>query len=179
MTAVYLSVLGVILGRACEAAAGRWPAAVPPRVRPAAPARNRAVAVVIAGLGLASCGTTVSTTVTDAFKQKPTTTLMLIESNPAGATAKTSMGQTCKTPCTMLISIGNDFTVTFTLDGYVPQTLPVHATMSAGGWTTAPSPVLDPGSLFPTLEPVKPPPTGARRAKTASRPAAAGEGTQR
>jgi hypothetical protein len=131
----------------------------------------------MSGLGLASCGTTVSSTVTDAFKQKPTTTLMLIESNPAGATAKTSLGQSCKTPCTMLIGAGNDFTVTFTLDGYVPQTLPVHATMSAGGWTTAPSPVLDPGSLFPTLEPVKPP-TGARRAKTASRPAAAGEGAQ-
>jgi hypothetical protein len=78
----------------------------------------------------------------------------------------------------MLIGEGNDFTVTFTLDGYAPQTLPVHATMSPGGWTEGPSPVLNPGSLFPTLESLRPPPAGARRAKTASRPAAAGEGTQ-
>jgi hypothetical protein len=74
----------------------------------------------------------------------------------------------------MLIGEGNDFTVTFTLDGYAPQTLPVHATMSPGGWTEGPSPVLNPGSLFPTLESLRPPPAGARRAKTASRPAAAG-----
>jgi hypothetical protein len=136
---------------------------------------SRAVALVIAGVGLASCSST--TVVTDAFKPKPTTTLMLIESTPAGATAKTSMGQTCKTPCTMLIGVGNDFTVAFTLDGYVPQTLPVHATMSPGGWTEGASPVLNPGSLFPTLQPLTPP-TGARRAKTASRPAAPGDGTQ-
>jgi hypothetical protein len=131
---------------------------------------GRAVALAAAGLGLASCSSTATSTFTNTFKQKPTTTLMLIESNPAGATAKTSTGQTCKTPCTMLIGTGSDFTVAFTLDGYAPQTLPVHATMASGGWTDAPSPKLDPGSLFPTLEPVKPPPTGARRAKTASRP---------
>jgi hypothetical protein len=138
---------------------------------------RRAAALVIGGLGLASCSTTFSNTFTDAFKQKPTTTLMLIESNPAGATAKTSTGQTCKTPCTMLIGTGNDFTVAFTLDGYVAQTLPVHAVMTPGGWMDSPSPKLDPGSLFPTLQPASPP-TGARRARTAARPAAAGDQTQ-
>jgi hypothetical protein len=152
MVGVFLSRRGVILG-------------------------GRAVAAAIAGLGLASCSSTATNMFTDAFKQKPTTTLMLIESNPAGATAKTSTGQTCKTPCTMLIGTGSDFTVAFTLDGYVPQTLPVHATMVPGGWTEAPSPKLEPGSLFPTLQPATPP-TGARRARTASRPAGAGDGTQ-
>jgi hypothetical protein len=93
----------------------------------------------------------------DVFKPKPTTTLLLIESNPAGAEAKTSLGQTCHTPCTMQIGASNDFTVNFALEGYVPQTLTVHATMSAGGFTTAPSPVFDPPSLFPTLEPLRPP----------------------
>ena len=130
------------------------------------------LAAAISGLALASCSTTFSNSVTGAFKPKPTTTLMLIESNPAGATAKASTGQTCKTPCTILISQGSDFTVTFTLDGYVPQTLPVHATMSTGGWTEGASPVLEPGSLFPTLQSVNPPATATRRAKTASRPAA-------
>jgi hypothetical protein len=140
--------------------------------RPGVILGRRSVAVAIAGLGFASC----STAATDVFKQKPVTTLMLIESNPAGATAKTSLGQSCKTPCTMQIGADSDFTVTFTLDGYVPQTLPVQAKMSGGGWMDSPSPVLTPGSLFPTLQPATPS-TGARRAKTASRPAA-GEGAQ-
>jgi PEGA domain len=156
MAVIYVSERGVMLRRARAPAVG-----------------GRAVAVAVSAFALASC----STAATDVFKPKPTSTLMLIESNPAGAQAKTSQGKTCKTPCTMLISEGSDFTVTFTLDGYVPQTLPVHATMSPGGWTESASPVLNPGSLFPTLEPLKPP-TGARRAKTASRPAGEGEGTQ-
>jgi hypothetical protein len=145
-----------------------------------APSAGRRLLHVLAagfsGLALASCSTSFSDGMTGAFKPKPTTTLMLIESNPAGATAKASTGQSCKTPCTILISQGSDFTVTFTLDGYLPQTLPVHATMSAAGWTTGASPVLEPGSLFPTLEPLNPSAT-KRRAKTASRPAADGEGT--
>jgi hypothetical protein len=93
----------------------------------------------------------------DALKPKPTTTLLLIESNPAGALAKTSLGPSCRTPCTLKIGSGNDFTVAFTLDGYVPQTLTVHSTMSKGDWSTGPSPIFEPGSLFPTLERDKPP----------------------
>jgi hypothetical protein len=117
---------------------------------------SRVVAVAMAGLSLASCSS-VSMPGFDAFKPKPTTTLLLIESSPAGAEAKTSLGQSCRTPCTVQIGAANDFTVAFTLDGYKPQTLNVHATMSPGGFSTAPSPVFDPPSLFPTLEPVRPP----------------------
>jgi hypothetical protein len=90
----------------------------------------------------------------DAFKPKPTTTLLLIQSSPSNAEARTSLGKTCRTPCTMLIGAAGDFTVSFTLDKYMPQTLTVHSTMSEGGYTTAPSPVLDPASLSVTLEPV-------------------------
>jgi hypothetical protein len=136
---------------------------VPPRTQ-AAPRRHELpwtgpiFAAALAGLGLASCSTTSTTPVStstssgyfDAFKSKPTTTLMLIESNPGGAQAKTSFGKACTTPCTMLIGESSDFTVTFTMPGYVSQTVTVHATMNSGGWTTTPSPVFDPPSLFPT-----------------------------
>ena len=118
-------------------------------------ASNRALAVVICSLGLASCSS-VAMPSFDAFKQKPTTTLLLIQSSPPGAEARTSLGQTCRTPCTMQIGAADDFTVNFALNGYMPQALTVHATMSGGGWMTAPSPVLDPGSLFATLEPATP-----------------------
>jgi hypothetical protein len=56
----------------------------------------------------------------------------------------------------MQIGVADDFTVSFSLDGYTPQTLTVHSTMSGGGFTAAPSPVLNPASLFATLEPVTP-----------------------
>jgi len=56
----------------------------------------------------------------------------------------------------MQIGAADDFTVSVALDGYMPQTMTVHSTMSGGGFTTAPSPVLNPASLFATLEPVAP-----------------------
>lgn len=118
---------------------------------------RRALAVAIAGLSVASCSSTSTPSYFNAFKQKPTTTLLLIESNPAGARAQTSFGKTCTTPCTMQVGESSDFTVTFALAGYVPQTLSVHAQMSGSGWTTSPSPVFDPPSLFPTLEKEKSP----------------------
>jgi hypothetical protein len=128
---------------------------------------GRGCAVAVAGFGLASCSS-MSMPGFDSLKPKPTTTLLLIESNPAGALAKTSLGPSCKTPCTLQIGAGNDFTVTFTLDGYAPQTLPVHSTMSNGDWSTGPSPVFEPGSLFPTLERERPTPI----ARKPSRPPA-------
>jgi hypothetical protein len=54
----------------------------------------------------------------------------------------------------MQIGEADDFTVSFALNGYMPQTLTVHSTMSKGGFMEAPSPVLDPASTFATLEPV-------------------------
>ena len=133
------------------------------------------LAIALVGVGLASCSTTSTTSTAstssssksyfDAFKQKPTTTLLLIESNPAGAQAQTSFGKTCTTPCTMQVGESSDFTVAFTLAGYVPQTLTVHAQMSGGGWTTAPSPVFDPPSLFPTLEKDKAPAVARKPSK--------------
>ncbi len=128
--------------------------------------RSRAAAVfaaAIAGIGLASCSSMPSMpsmtswfSEPDYLKPKPTTTLLLIESNPGGAEAKTSLGSKCTTPCTMQIGASQDFTVTFTKVGFVPQTLTVHSKMNPGGWGEAPSPEFDPASLFPTLERVGP-----------------------
>jgi hypothetical protein len=165
MVGIDLSRLGLILRDACTMATTRR--------------GNRFVAVAIAGLGLASCSSTSTPSPTatsssapapskgyfDAFKQKPVSTVMLIESNPGGAQAKTSFGKTCTTPCTMLIGESTDFTVTFTLAGHVPQTLTVHAKMNPGGWSEAPSPVFDPPSLFPTLQKDAPPAVARKGAK--------------
>jgi len=124
-------------------------------------ALGAAVAAAAAGFGLASCSSSMPGF--GSLKPKPTTTLLLVESNPAGAQAKTSVGPKCITPCTMQIGSGNDFTVTFTLAGYVPQEVTVHSTMQSGGWNDADSPVFDPPSLFPTLQRASSAPAAARR----------------
>jgi hypothetical protein len=123
---------------------------------------NRTLALVICGLGLAACSSFTMPGF-DALKPKPTTTVLLIESSPPGAEARTSLGDTCRTPCTMSIGSSNDFTVSYALNGYAPQTLTVHSTMADSGYFSAPSPLLNPNPLFATLEPVAPPPKGLPR----------------
>jgi hypothetical protein len=46
------------------------------------------------------------------------------ESEPAGAEVRTSGGQTCKTPCALAVPAA-DMQVTYNLNGYQPQTVPV------------------------------------------------------
>jgi len=53
-----------------------------------------------------------------------------LESEPSGAEAKTSLGPTCRTPCTLDITTANEFTVTFSLAGYVPQDVRVTTTLT-------------------------------------------------
>ena len=48
-----------------------------------------------------------------------------MESEPAGAEAKSSVGPSCRTPCSLTIATSSPFTVTFTLAGYASLTVPV------------------------------------------------------
>jgi hypothetical protein len=112
---------------------------------------DRAFAIVMCGFGLAACSTSTIPGF-DALKPKPTTTVLLLQSAPADAEARSSLGGDCRTPCTMAIGVAGDFTVSFARDGYEPQTVTVHSTMSDGGFMTAPSPRLDPDPVSVTLE---------------------------
>src|ERR1700722_11466348 len=114
---------------------------------------DRAFALVMCGFGLAACSS-FAVPGFDSLKPKPTTTLLLVQSNPGGAEARSSLGGTCLTPFTMTIGTAGDFTISFARDGYEQQTVTVHSTMSEGGYMTAPSPVLDPNSVFATLQPL-------------------------
>ena len=62
----------------------------------------------------------------------PAASTLEFVSEPAGADIKTSTGQTCKTPCALSVA-ASEFTATFTLNGYQPQTLPVRLIMSDEG----------------------------------------------
>ena len=116
---------------------------------------------VICAFGLAACGSSSTMPSFDAFKPKPTPTELLIQSNPPGADARSSLGGTCRTPCTMAIGTAGDFTISLARDGYEPQTITVHSTMSEGGFMTASSATLDPNTVSVALKP---------RAQQAARP---------
>lgn len=76
-----------------------------------------------AGLALAGCATVT----------RGTTNQIQIVSEPSGATARTSMGYQCSTPCTLQVSRKDEFSVTFTLAGYEEQTVPVKTQIAGSG----------------------------------------------
>jgi hypothetical protein len=56
-----------------------------------------------------------------------------ITSNPPGATARTSMGHTCVTPCSLQFSRKDEFNVVFTLAGYETREVPVRTQLAGEG----------------------------------------------
>jgi hypothetical protein len=104
-----------------------------------------------------------------------------LESEPAGAEAKTSLGPSCRTPCALPIGPIPDFTVTFTLDGYQPQTVPVKVIRSRArpDWVgkTRADPELEPNPIHAALAAIPPPeppkPPAKKKPRVAAKPAAA------
>ena len=88
------------------------------------------------------------------MKSAPAATTMQFESEPAGAEARTSLGQVCRTPCTQTVT-ANEFTVSFALPGYQPQTVPVRVVPSGDG-SDAEGARLVPNPVFVELQPVGP-----------------------
>ena len=88
---------------------------------------------------------------------------LTIESDPPGADAKTSTGASCRTPCMIPVAAG-EFTVSYSLPGYLPQVIPVRPRVpdtvqidvEAGG--ALPAADLTPNPVYAQLEPAPPPP---------------------
>jgi hypothetical protein len=85
---------------------------------------SRVIAVVACGLTLAACSTSLSSW--NFLKSAPTSEALRIESEPPGAEARTSVGQSCRTPCELTIPAGSEFSVTLALNGYQQQTVSVR-----------------------------------------------------
>ncbi len=99
----------------------------------------RVIAIVGAGLVLAAC----STDSKNIFGFEPAKDTVRFESEPPGAEAKTSSGETCRTPCALAMPADKPFTVTFTLTGYQPDTEQLQlASMGDGTSKLRPNPVL-------------------------------------
>jgi len=94
----------------------------------------------------------------DIFKSTPPTEVLRVESEPPGADARTSQGQSCRTPCELTVQSGGEMTVSFALNGYQPQTVQVRPDVAPTSYTeTGTGGRLQPNPVYAELAPVKPP----------------------
>jgi PEGA domain len=80
---------------------------------------SRSLALLFCSVALAGC-----TAGGDLMKTAIPTVPLQFESDPPGAEVRTSGGQTCRTPCALAVPAA-DMQVTYNLNGYQPQTVPV------------------------------------------------------
>jgi len=118
------------------------------------PVIARCFAVAIAAVGsssLAGCAGS-------GFFPGPPLIPVEFQSTPPGAEARTSMGQSCKTPCSISVPTPDDvFTVSFTLNNFQPMTIPVRITRGAGSLMSPPFTSLNPNPVIAQLQPIAPP----------------------
>src|SRR5260221_13531866 len=136
---------------------------------------SRVIAVIACGFTLAACSTTMPSL--DFMKSAPQPETLAIESEPPGAEAKTSLGQSCRTPCRLSVQPGSEFSVTLVLSGYQPQTVSVRpeAEGASAPQRLAPNPVhITLQAVTPPKKPVakKKKPVGAAAPPAESPPAA-------
>lgn len=128
-------------------------------------------ATATTAISLAGC----SSFSTDYFKSTPPTMQIQLESTPPGADARTSIGPSCKTPCSVTVVVPESgFSVSYTLNKYQPVTVPVQVSGSAGNMLTASTIQVDPNPVVAELQPIVPPKPAARkpmRPKRAKKPA--------
>jgi hypothetical protein len=132
--------------------------------------RCASVAVVF-GLSLASCSSVSSNMPSFDLLPPPTDATLTIDSIPPGASASTSNGGNCRTPCGLSVPVIEAFTVTYTLDGYLPQTVsvrPIPVEKSALIDMTPPR--LEPNPVLAELKPAPPPPPEPPPVKRRRRP---------
>ena len=119
---------------------------------------SRVIAIVACGLSVAECSASMPSL--DFLKSSPQTEALAIETEPPGAEAKASTGQSCRTPCQLTVQPGGELSVTLALNGYQPQTVSVRPEVSPQAATPrlAPNPVyaeLQPATAAPPRKPLK------------------------
>jgi hypothetical protein len=131
----------------------------------------RVIAIVIGGLALAACSSTPDWMNLDALKPAPAMDTVRFESEPPGAEAKTSNGQSCRTPCALALPSNAPIVVTVSLNGYQPDTENLEPISNSNGF-----PELRPNPLQAELTPAAPAPKPLKKPpvkkKTNAKPAA-------
>jgi hypothetical protein len=136
---------------------------------------GRVIAVAACGLFVSACSSWLPSMPSidmSAFKSAPPTEQVSIETDPPGADARTSLGTTCRTPCTLGLPMSNG-TVTVAMNGYMPQTVPVQLVMPTevrNDEFGAPSAHLTPNPIYVELQANPPPPPTAKKPAPAKKP---------
>ena len=84
---------------------------------------SNAIAAAAFALSAAACATVT----------RGTTNQVQLISEPAGAEVKTSLGQTCTTPCTVEVNRKSEFVAVFSKDGYQDASIPVQTRVAGSG----------------------------------------------
>lgn len=114
-----------------------------------------AVSMIVTGAALAGC---TSSSMSDMFSSSPPQPEVLpFQSVPAGATVQTAQGQTCSTPCSLALPVTPQ-AVSFSLNGYVPQTIQLTVHQAEGSLFSKPPPDLVPNPVVAQLQALPPPP---------------------
>src|SRR5258708_3460758 len=126
---------------------------------------SRVIAAAACGLALAACSMSMPSF--DFFKSTPSTEVLRVESEPPGADARTSQGQTCRTPGELTVPTDGELAVTVQMTGYQPQTLPVRPQGSGTDSRLQPNPVYVELQPAAPIKPVKPAPPPKKRTSAA------------
>jgi hypothetical protein len=121
---------------------------------------RRVIVIAVAGASLAGC----SSFSWDSLKPTPPTVQVQLDSVPTGADARTSLGPGCKTPCSVAVPVPDaGFSVTYTLNKFLPATVPVQVIRIPGDFSTPASTTIDPNPVVAELQPAGPPPRAPRK----------------
>lgn len=118
----------------------------------------RVVTVIGGALMLAACSSSPDWMNLNALKPGPSLDTVSFESEPPGAEAKASNGQTCRTPCSLALPVDAATSVTFSLNGYLPESEKLDAVQETGE-----PPHLKPNPVVVELSPAPPPAKPARK----------------
>jgi hypothetical protein len=127
--------------------------------------------VVAGAAGLAACGS-MGLDLGSGSPRSGVVAPLRLESDPPGAEAKTSVGPGCRTPCAVNVPADREFTVSFTLNGYIPASESVKPVVPDDGRVDIEAPTqpvveLAPNPVYAELQPAPPP--AKQRAKARPR----------
>lgn len=130
----------------------------------------RVLAIIGGALALTACSSTPDWMNLEGLKPGPSLDTVSMESEPPGAEARASNGQTCRTPCALALPVDAAMTVTFTLNGYQPETEKLESILATGE-----PPRLQPNPVVVELTPALPQPAKkpAKKPAAKKKPAAA------
>lgn len=134
---------------------------------------KRVIAVVACGFTVTACTSSwmPSFEMPSFGSSAPPTASLAVESDPPGAQASAG-GTSCVTPCRLTVATGAPINVDVALNGYVPQSVPVHVVAaddprlgSGDSGSSGGGPRLDPNPVYVELERAAPPPPAPHKKK--------------